>query len=205
MILLTVLVNAVQARRGMRRAKGDVVERVAPRAANSVAFKLRGTRSEMGEIQKRWNRTFKVRNKRFPSVVLRVKTATRKRPVATVRNVSRDDLLDQQIDGGVRRPKTSSRLFVPKPGIPRTAGGRVRRTVFRNVYRSGRYLFRDRKRGPDEYLGVLTPTARIDQAFPLAPLQRYARRQMRRELRRLMRREGRRSSRQGMDFVRRNR
>ena len=197
MILLSILVDAVRAQREMRGSRRVTVSKAAMRAANNVAFELRGARGQMGEIQKQWNRRFTVRNKRFPSAVLRVRLATLKKPVATVRNVAQNDLLRQQIRGGIRRAKESRALLVPKPSIARTPTGRVRKTVFRNTVSKGKYLFSQRKTGPDVYIGVLTPQAKIDKGFPLRPLVRFARRRFVREFRRLSRREARRFAQRG--------
>ncbi len=67
----------------------------------------------------------RARNKRFASVVFRVRRATKTRLEAWVYDALGRDWLNLHIRGGVKTPRRSSTLAIPGPNIKRSASGRI--------------------------------------------------------------------------------
>ena len=104
-----------------------------------------------------------MRRRTFPRNVLRVgKSYVRQGIVARpsrVFSIAADELLEDQIRGGTRRPTGGHRrLLVPE---------NKRRRPRKNIYRADKYLFAARKRGPSKYVGTLERKVRIPRRFDL--------------------------------------
>lgn len=121
-----------------------------------------------------WIRVFPRRkNVRFPSVVFRVRKATKRRLRGVLFDSRGLALINLQVQGGIRRPERARRLAVPTDNVTFTKAGRPRRVNFRNAFRIKNTLFRrvGGKRNP-RLVPVfhLTPSARITAAYHLRPI-----------------------------------
>ena len=153
-VSLTVRVDARRALRRLRRVRRKAV----PFAQRDIMNE--GAKALKLALEKQWRRDMDARRKAFPRTVLRVRRAYVGRGTfrpARVVNVAADELLRDQIEGGVRTPTHGRSLFV-------RATRRKQRKQPRD-FRAGRYVFRARKRGGDRYLGVLSRRARIPRRW----------------------------------------
>ena len=125
---------------------------------------------------------FNIRNRRV-SQGIRIKPATKREPVAELGSI--DDFMVLQETGGVRKPRSSSRLAVPTAEIKRTATGRIpaakrprKLLARRNVFVHRGTIFQRTKAGL-KALFVLTPSARIEPRLGLRiTAQRVAERRL---------------------------
>ena len=175
------------------KATNEVQERAilwaSIQAQNATAFHLRGTRGGQGELVKQWGRNMTVRNRRYPGALLRVRKATKAKPVARVHsNAARrsaDTILGQQIRGSIRRkrrskfPQFAGYVFVPKKGTARTAGGQVPARVGRGAVaipnrRGGKIVLNRKLNKADPYVGVLKRSVRIPKRYGVGRVYRDA-------------------------------
>lgn len=193
MIALSIDTRSVKKlKRKLRRASRTGVARALTRAANT------GGRLAIDELQKQWNRDMKVRRRSFPRRVLKLRKArfTRRRQYAArVLSVGADELLRDQIKGGVRIPTRTENLAIPTGGTtPRQLRAAMRRgaTV---ALADGRIMRRTPTGRLGKQLGVLRPRARIPRRWRIrlavrrvrAALPGIAARALRGELARAMR------------------
>ena len=71
-----------------------------------------------------WPKAFKVRNKAFPGVVLRIKFSTKYDLEAAVFDQLGREYLERHTTGGVKRPTGGKNLAIPV-NVPREASGRI--------------------------------------------------------------------------------
>lgn len=157
MVQVTLTTNAKQA---VRRLKS--IRRKGVFAAERKIMD-QGAALTLTALVAQWRRDFDVQRRSFPKQVLRARrsyvsfqTGVVRRPGRVV-SIAADELLDLQIRGGVRRPQEARALFI------RATKRRPRKGA--RTYRAGRYIWQDRKRGGDKYLGLLAPQARINRAW----------------------------------------
>lgn len=121
-----------------------------------------------------WRRTFPRRkNDRFPGVVVRVRTATKRRLSGAIFDSRGLALMGIQIAGGTRRPEGGGELLVPTENVSFTRTGRPRRSATRNLIRINDTLFQRVGRGRNKTLRAmfhLARSARIKRAFVLRPI-----------------------------------
>lgn len=154
------------------RSMRDVVRRQVPfavsRSINDAVF--RGRRFSLSY----WVRIFpKRKNPRFPSAVLRVRKASKRRLRGVLFDSRGLKLINLQVTGGIRVPETSSRLAIPTSNVTFTKAGRVRRSNFRKLFRIKNTLYRRTAKGRGGQLQPmfhLANSARIKPAFVLRPI-----------------------------------
>ena len=100
--------------RELGRIRSRAIPFAVKRATDAVGGALA---ARAGLIQREWDRTFAVRRRTFPSRVLRVRRARVtgdrvSRPTRVV-NIAADELLADQLRGGVREPRRGRQLLLP--------------------------------------------------------------------------------------------
>lgn len=133
-------------------------------------------------VERTWRRSFKVRNRRFPGALFRVKKATKRNLTATLYDRLGRASLDLHIDGGTKRPK-GRHLAIPTGNVKRTATGKIGKAkrpsallkkprTFKLNWNdntgmpAGIYQRVGKKRLPIKMLFRLKPSARIKKSFP---------------------------------------
>ena len=183
MVQVRVDVRVKSAIRELRRIRRKSVPFAIKAATDEVGRHMAGGK---GLIQREWNRTFEVRRRTFPGSVIKVRrafvTAGRVSKPTRVVSIAADELLRDQLRGGVRTPESGRSLYIPE---------KVRRSrrKLKNTYRADRYIFQKRKRGPGKYVAVLSPRAKIPKRFSLVRPIRVAERILPRVLERALRKE----------------
>lgn len=136
-------------------------------------------------LRKQWRSDMDSKKKSFPGTVLRrykayvnFRTGGLVRPARVV-NTAGDRLLRLQIKGGTKKPRGKALLIPP--------GKRPRKDPKRHS--AGKYLWAQRKRTKDKYVGVLQTTARIPRRWNVAAAVRRVDRLMPRVARRIFRKE----------------
>ena len=147
---------------------GDVAQKEVPFV---TAVTLTRTAADgQQEVRRQLPGRFNLRNRRV-SQGIRIAKATKRKPVAELGSI--DDFMVLQETGGIRKPRTASRLAVPTDEIKRTASGRIpaakrpsKLLTRRNVFVRSGTIFQ-RTRAGVKALFVLTPSARIEPRLGL--------------------------------------
>ena len=122
-----------------------------------------------------WPKAFKVRNKAFPGVVLRIKFSTKYNLEAEVFDQLGREYLERHTTGGVKRPTGGKNLAIPV-NVPRGASGRIVKSKKPRVLtakkstrivrgKGGKNLIIERFKGQTIVRYVLSPSAKIDSRF----------------------------------------
>lgn len=122
-----------------------------------------------------WPKAFKVRNKAFPGVVLRIKFSTKYDLEAAVFDQLGREYLERHTTGGVKRPTGGKNLAIPV-NVPRGASGRIVKSKKPRVLtakkstrivrgKGGKNLIIERFKGQTIVRYVLSPSAKIDSRF----------------------------------------
>ena len=164
--MIEITVNTRQFTRWLTDVERRQVPFATAQALTATAFAVRRQ-----VVERTFPAAFKLRNRRFPRVAIRVAKATKRSLSASVFDRLGRDYLKLHATGGTKRPR-GGRLAVPTTRIRRTKSGRIpkgqtptavrgRKNAVVAPVNGGKQGIWRRRRGRLELLYTLQPSARI--------------------------------------------